>query len=357
MSEKKGNDGPYKKFAQGIFIVKSKNSSFNSDFSGLQKRLPDEEGTIYATDKALKYCIRKYLYDNGEKVFTWRRNDKKTGLPFNINNNYNFLFKEIPKTEVKEGNKKKEVIDKIKMLSSLLSTIDSRLFGFTYAGETNLSVTGSTQISYGINKLKESQFYSNQILSPYQDVTKEKAQQQTLGSETKTLEAHYVYDFIINPNNLISDIEFIEENDRQKLLLSQEDIDKFKEAICKGVNYVNSASKIGCEGELLLFIESDTKEDEKTKKLKGTLLPLMKDLIKIKKPENDEEKIKIDLSGVFEKVAKYLLKEKDSKDNNKYLIEIYYNPDFTQLDGVNNNFNVSEKNIITLKEIPKNNKP
>ena len=49
---------PYNKFAQGIFIVKARNSSFNSDFSGLPRRLPDNTGTIYATDKALKYCVK-----------------------------------------------------------------------------------------------------------------------------------------------------------------------------------------------------------------------------------------------------------------------------------------------------------
>lgn len=343
MSEKNlKQDSPYRKFAQGIFVVKSKNGSFNSDFSGLPRRLPDEEGTIYATDKALKYCIRKYLHDMGETVFTWRRNDEKTGLPLNINQNYNKLFGEVPK---RKGNKK-EVVDKIKMMSNLLSTIDNRLFGFTYAGETNISITGSTQISYGINKLVESQFYNNQILSPYQDVNKGEAQQQTMGNETKTLEAHYVYDFIVNPNNLISDLEFIRgEEERNDLLLSQEDVNNFKKAICKGVNHVNSSSKMGCEGELLLFVESDTEKENE--KFKGILLPLMKDLVKIEQG-NEEEKTKVDLSKVFNKVAKYLEKSKSS-------LELYYNPDFTNVEGVDKeNFNVSEKNIITLDDISEN---
>lgn len=352
MSETETNSEPYKKFAQGVFVVKSKNSSFNSDFSGLPRRLPDE-GTIYATDKALKYCIRKYLHDKGKGVFVWRR-DNKEGGPLTLEENYKEFF-DIPDSKWKNKNNK-NIYWKNKnnkdILKNLLKAIDSRLFGVTFAMKSeekkNVSVTGSCQISYGINQMPESTFYNNEILSPYKN--KETDKQRTIGNETKTLEAHYIYDFIINPNNLISDIEFIKENERQDLLLSQDDVDEFKEAICKGVNHVNSASKIGSEGELLLFIESDTEEDENTKKLKGTLLPLMKDLIKIKTPENDEQKIKIDLSEVFNKLVKYL--PKDGKENPKYSIEIYYNPDFTRLEGVDkNNSKVKEKNIITLKEI------
>ena len=344
MDKEKENQKPYKKFAQGLFIVKSKNSSFNSDFSGLPRRLPDKEGTIYATDKALKYCIRKYLDDDGEKVFVWRRDDEK-GEPLTLEDNYKRFLKDKLKLSVDKDHFKKETNKDV--LKNLLKALDSRLFGVTFAKSSgskeekkNVSVTGSCQISYGINKMQESAFYNNDILSPYKN--KESDKQRTLGNETKTLEVHYVYDFIINPNNLISDIEFIGEKERQDLLLSQNDVKKFKKSICKGVNHVNSASKIGCEGELLLFIESNTKKENG--KLKGILLPLMKDLVKVNKSENNEEKIKVDLSGIFEKVAKYLLPKEHS-------IEIYYNPDFTQLEGIDHSLNVAEKNIITLKNI------
>src|SRR3989338_9852964 len=121
---------PYSTFAQGIFIVKAKNSSFNSDFSGLPRRLPDKNGTIYATDKALKYCIRRYLLDdNKEKIFVWRRYDENN-VPLDINQNYQKVFgEEIPKR--KTGKKDEEVPDKKKIIQKLASVLDVRLFGVT----------------------------------------------------------------------------------------------------------------------------------------------------------------------------------------------------------------------------------
>lgn len=327
---------PYTKFAQGLLIVRAKNSSFNNDFSGLPRRLPDDYGTIYATDKALKYCVRKYLHDKGEKIFVWRRKDPKTGLPFNIDKNYIYFFGEIPKK--KKVNKEEEAVDKNTMLMNILSLIDCRLFGFTYAGETNISVTGPVQLSYGINKMNENQFYTNQILSPYQDVKKEEAQQQTIGSETKTLEAHYVYDFIINPNNLISALEFIPEEKSKNLLLQESDVTLFKEAMCKGVSYVTSSSKIGSDSELFMFVEMNA--NKKDGKIESHILPLMKDYIKI---SNNDRKTIIDLESVFTSLnTRY----------KKYIsyIEIYYDNNETEIRGIDK-FPVKKRHIVTLEEI------
>jgi CRISPR-associated protein Csh2 len=328
---------PYNKFAQGLLIVRAKNSSFNSDFSGLPRRLPDDYGTIYATDKALKYCVRKYLHDKGEKVFVWRRKDPKTGLPFNIDKNYIYFFKEIPKKKIKMNKKEEEIVDKNEMLMNILSLIDSRLFGFTYAGETNISVTGPIQLSYGINKMNENQFYTNQILSPYQDVKKEEAQQQTLGSETKTLEAHYVYDFVINPNNLISTLEFIPE-EKSKLLLQESDITLFKEAMCRGVSSVTSSSKIGSDSELFMFVEMNA--NKKDGKVESHILPLMKDHVKI---NNNDGKTTIDLESVFTSL---------NTSYKKYIssIELYYDNNETKISGIDK-FPVKKRHIVTLEEI------
>ena len=322
---------PYDTFAQGIFVVKAKNSSFNSDFSGLPRRLPDKNGTIYATDKALKYCIRKYLLDaNKGQVFVWRRYDEND-MPLDINQNYKIIFKkEIPKRKQKKGSKEEEVPDNKQIIKDLASAIDVRLFGVTYAGETNVSITGSVQLSYGINKFFENIYYNNDILSPYRDLKKEEAEQQTLGNETKTLESHYVYDFMVNPNNLIDDLEFLPENEKKELLLSQRDISNFKEAICKGVSYVNSASKIGCESEFFMYIEMKASKDSETGKIQSHILPLMKDFIKI---EKDGNKTKIDLTELFG-----ILKTK----YHEYItsIEVYYDNSSTDVVGVINIGNV-----------------
>jgi len=313
----------YKKFAQGLLIVKSQNSSFNSDFSGLPRRLPDSNGTIYATDKALKYCVRNYLHCKQEKVFVWRR-FKKDFTPCNIDENYEQCF----------GTKPDE--EKQKIISTLLSATDVRLFGTTYAGATNVSLTGPIQISYGVNKFEENIFFNNQILSPYANKSKPDPQQQTLGDETKTLEAHYVYDFVVNPNNLINSLESFKE--RKNLLLQESDIELFKEAMCHGIGSVTSTSKIGSDSELFMLVEM--KSDEKEEKINSQLIPLMKDLVKIKK--NDKKTI-IDMTDIF----------KSFKNRyEKYIsnVEVYYDDNMTELKGIEG-FPVKKRHIVTLEDI------
>lgn len=315
----------YDKFAQGLLIVKAKNSSFNSDFSGLPRRLPDNHGTIYATDKALKYCIRKYLLEHNAKVFVWRRYNEKR-KPLDIDENYENVF---GKTDT----------DKKTIVTNLVNATDVRLFGVTYAGKNaNVSITGSTQISYGVNKFDENLFFNNSILSPYQNLNDENAKQQTLGNETKTLEAHYVYDFIINPNNLISSLDFLEEKDKEKLLLQESDIAIFKESMCKGVSNVTSASKIGSDSELFLFIEM--KSDKKNGVIESHILPLMKDQIKV---NNKDGKTVIELQDVFKSLT---------NSYKKYIsnIELYYDNNTTNVIGIEG-LPVKKKHIVTLEDI------
>ncbi|MGH2611440.1 MAG: type I CRISPR-associated protein Cas7 [Rhabdochlamydiaceae bacterium] len=322
-------DKLYKKFAQGLLIVRTKNGSFNSDFSGLPRRLPDNFGTIYATDKALKYCVRKYLVNKNEKIFVWRRYDEN-GNPLNIDENYKLVF----------GNEPSK--DKKSVIINLATATDVRLFGVTYAGDTNVSLTGTTQISYGVNKLDENLFFNNAILSPYADVTaKEKGKapkQQTLGNETKTLEAHYVYDFVINPNNLINSLEFISNKEREKILLQESDIKLFKEAMCKGVSAVTSSSKIGSDSELFMFVEM--KADEKDGKIESHILPLMKDLVKV---SNKNGKTTIDLGDIFASLA---------TSYKRYIagIELYYDNNATDIIGVDG-LPINKKHIVTLEDI------
>jgi len=337
----------YKRFAQGIFIVKAKNTSFNSDFSGLPRRLPDNTGTIYATDKALKYCVRKYLEDHNGMVFVWRRNSDE-GEPITLEENYKMFIDMLKQKDLLDKDYKIDKDEKkTSILKNLLNGIDVRLFGATFAkkskteGESkNVSLTGTVQISYGINKLDENLYYNNGILSPYLDKKeKGKNQQRTLGNETKTLEAHYVYDFVINPNNLIDDLSFLEKSEREKLLLNEGDIKLFKEAMCKGVSYVTSASKIGSESELFMFIEMNS-EESKEDKVKSHILPLMKDLVKV---ESKDGRTVINLGEVFKSLN-------DNYKNYISSVELYYDDNVTDVVGVDG-ITVSKKHIVTLEPI------
>jgi len=332
MNKDKKNDKKYEKYASGLIVVKSRNSNFNADFTGTPRRLPDKNGTIYATDKSLKYCIRKYLKDVIEEpVFVWRRK-KDNDQPMDIIENYYVLF-----------NKKVEDSAKTEILKNLLSCLDVRLFGVTFAPgrsreeeSKNTSITGPIQISYGIDMYKENIHYTNQISSPYRDTTKKDAQQTTIGDESKGLESHYVFDYIVNYKHLEDSTSHLK-NTHTSLTIA--DIENFKKAARLGVNNVNSTSKIGSENELFLYIEYS----------EPLCLQNLKDFVKISKDEGGEKRI-INL----EALEKYLL----SKDNdygilkgNDVTIEMYYDPAKTIIQGPKPSGNIYRKHIITGEKI------
>lgn len=301
----------------GIIIIRSKNSNFNADFSGFPRRLPDTNGTIYSTDKALKYAIRRYWVDKGQKVFVWKEFDDDL-KPKSI--------KEKLGTNDKK-NKREEI------LKQLLDYLDVRCFGVTYAGDENISICGPVQITYGINRFKDNIVYTNQILSPFNPQQKE---QSTIGSEVKTLESHYVFDFVINPKNLYDHYQEIikkEKNNHIKELfkLTSNDINLLKEAFCKSVTNLNSTSKIGSENELTLFI---TLVNESSLQL-----PTLKDLVNIIK---DNDIYLIDLTKIFNYLEKYL-----NKDIEK--IEIFYDEKLVNVKGIyqsgDNNNKIIQKNL------------
>jgi len=336
---KKNNSKEYTKFGSGIFVVKSVNSNFNADFTGTPRRLPDEEGTIYATDKSLKYCIRKYLKDKGKSVFVWRRKTSD-GNPLTLIQNYAYFHmnKEKKIKTIKEYLKNKS---KVEVLKNLLTHIDVRLFGVTFAPQgvenLNISLAGPVQISYGINKFPENISYTNQILSPYATEEKEKEltkPQTTIGEESRCLESHYVFDFVVNPNNLREAVEHLEEKDSKDIMvLSEADIDDFKEAICRGVTQLNSTTKIGCEGEFFLYIESST----------PLVLQNLKEFVKIKKTSIDLT----DLVSYLKSIGK------TSVGFAPFNIEIYYDPKKISIDGIDGDFEdkLSKFNINTLSKI------
>ncbi len=303
--QRKKQNKEFKNRCYGIIIVKSEHSNFNADFSGFPRRLPN--GTIYATDKALKYAIRRYWIDTGQNVFVWKEYDEN-GSPYDLESRYKNVKRKVNKNE---GN----------VLKILLGCIDVRCFGITFAlKNNNYSICGPVQISYGINRFNENVVYANQILSPYK--TEKEKEQSTIGSEIKAMESHYVFDFVINPKNLYDHYNENVVNDLPKL--TKVDIDLLKEAMCKSVTNLNSTSKIGSENELLLFIT--LKENSLLQ------LPTMKDVVNITK---EEEKYKIDLSKVF----KYL--DESSKFSSEIeSIEIYYNQLFVEIIGDLKNKNI-----------------
>ena len=287
----------------GCVVINSVNSNYNADFSHQPRTLPD--GSVYATDKALKYTVRNYIDKNypEDKVFYFKSLNGDM-QPRDLDQNYARFFGDYPKADKKEAVKARKVI-----LGNLLSCLDVRLFGGTFASKTaNLSIHGVVQPTHGVNRYVEGIIYSEQIASPFRNSNDNStdSMQTTLGTQFKLQEGHYVHHFSVNPGNLDELTEFVD-NGR----LTGEDIAKLKEALRCGVTYNDSSSKAGTENEALLWVE--LKEESKL------VLPSFVDLIEV----NAEREID------FAKVSTLLSKEKIKNEISK--IELFYNKGFTKV--------------------------
>lgn len=372
----------------GAVLVKATVANYNADFTGSPRTLPN--GVVYATDKALKYAIRNYLKQDDKNIIFYTTRYKKENMqPLDIDETYIELFGEYPslneikkKTKEKEdkysirikeevdkfigenGNYevinqinnnyllKKEVDNKINfviigqkpddikrmpILQNLFKALDIKLFGATFASkEGNMSIHGNVQITHGINIYHENNIFTEDITSPFRNSNdkSDDSQQTTIGNQTVLEEGHYLHNFTINPKNSEELIRLIDNQG----YLTTEDINSLKEAINKGVSYLDSASKIGVENEFSIFITLN--ENEKIQ------LPSFTTLIKVKDQE-ESFKRKLDLSEV-----KNLLEDvKDKIDS----VEIYI--DFTKLDFDDNIFDIPKvcvRSIISDKELEKN---
>lgn len=289
----------FKKRVYGCAIVKAINSNYNADFSGQPRTLPD--GIVYATDKAFKYSIKKYLkdaYENVEVFYMKTLNDNLN--PRSLDERYEYLFRALPKDDTK----KKDVA------KNLLSCLDVKLFGATFtSGNNSVSVHGPVQINHGVNIWKDNNIYTEQITSPFRNEKKGKDRDTeksmtTIGRQSRLEEGHYLHHFSINPGNLDDISEIVGEGAK----LSSADIDKLKVGMRCGVTWYDSASKAGCENEMLVWVE--LKEGSKL------VLPSFATLINLE-DEKDKGKCVYD----FEALTNKLEDIKSSVES----VEVYYN--------------------------------
>ncbi len=269
----------------GAAIVKAINSNYNADFSGQPRTLPN--GTVYATDKAFKYTIKNYLKDvySSEKIFYFKRlNDDFN--PLTLEDAYFKMFNV-------EDAKDKKVVAK-----NILSCIDIRLFGATFAlsgkkGKVALSIHGPVQINHGVNVWSENNIFSEQITAPFSTSGEKDKEMTTIGRQSKLEEGHYLHHFSVNPKNL-EEIVALAGEDADNL--SEEDINKLKEAMRRGATYYDSASKAGTENEFMIWVQ--LKEDSKL------VLPNFNSLIKMEE-EKQDGKVILDLSELSEELQKH----------------------------------------------------
>lgn len=263
----------------GCAIVRVIDSNYNADFSGQPRSLND--GTIYATDKAFKYAVKNYFKQNtNETVFAIKslKNDLR---PRSLSERFIKLFDKIPtKKEIKKGkeNEKDEVVEVIsreEIASKLLSCIDLKLFGATYAGEENISIHGPVQINHARNIWKENKTYTEQIMSPYRNSGEEHIDDDatTLGRQSNLEEGHFLHHFSINPANLA------EYRDLGGKLVADNEIKLLKQAMRQGVTLYSSSRKAGCDNEILFWVE--------LKERKTLVFPSFLGLIEAKKEKVD----------------------------------------------------------------------
>lgn len=197
-------------------------------------------------------------------------------------------------------------INRQETLKDLLSCLDIRLFGATYAGKTNISIHGTTQITHGINRYARGDKYSEQIMSPFRNPGDKNidSTMTTLGSQSKLSEGHYVHHFSVNPKNIEDNANRVNSEG-----LTDTDIQKLKEGLRRGVTYYDSSAKAGTDNELLLWVQ--LKGDSKA------VLPSFVELITVN--ENKE----IDLIQIQQLIAKEHIQSEIE------IVELYYNTGIT----------------------------
>jgi CRISPR-associated protein Csh2 len=297
----------FKSRAFGCVIVKSINSNYNADFSHQPRTLPD--GTVYATDKVLKYSVRNYLKTIlGERLMYFKSLDTEM-KPRDLGETYEKNFGAFPKNDGKD----KDAKNRAEVLKNLLTCIDVRLFGGTFAEKgANISIHGTTQITHGVNRFPENAIYSEQIASPFRNANakSEDAMQTTLGTQFKLREGHYVHHFSVNPQNIA---DFVERTGGDGI--TDADIDKLKNGLARGCTFYDSSAKSGTENELLLWVE--------LKEGSMLVLPSFVELIDIK----EDTKRTIDLSKITEILKRPHVKAALAK------VEIWFDSAATTVSG------------------------
>jgi len=294
----------------GVLGIASIMANWNADFTGYPKTTSD--GSVFGSDKALKYPMKKMWDNNGDKVLyikSMKFSESKKGeiqlVPRALKERYEQIF---GIENLKDCKDSKEVI------TNLFTAVDVKNFGATFAEEgNNISITGAVQIGQGFNRYEDTAPEEQQILSPFRDGSKdnakpdsEEAKNSTLGTKIVSNEAHYFYPFTINP---LAYKEFVELGVTDGY--TEEDYEKFKKTSLVSATSFATNSKVGCENEFALFVETD----------KELYLPNLSEYISFTKGEG-KNTIKMECSDLINSVSEKVK-----------AVEIYYNPYTTELES------------------------
>ena len=301
----------------GVIGISSIMANWNADFSGYPKTTSD--GTVFGSDKALKYPMKKMWDNEGKKVLYIKsmKFNETALVPRSLGERYEYIFGE------------KVEKDPQRTLKNLFSAVDVKNFGATFAeAKNNISITGAVQFGQGFNKYEDSTAEEQQILSPFRNGSKddkkdEEAKNSTLGTKITSNEAHYFYPFVINP---LAYKEFKELGVTEGY--TEEDYQNFKRTALVSATAFATNAKEGCENEFALFVETEP----------DLYLPNLTEYISFDKGEK-KNKINLEQCAEFLQVLDSRIKR----------VEIYYNPYTTELEGEIKG--AKKFNIITQKEV------
>lgn len=302
----------------GVIGISSVMANWNADFSGFPKTASG--GETFGSDKALKYPMKKMWENEGKKVLyikSMRLSKDGTALiPRTLKERYEMLF------QVEDLAACKDVKQ---LLSNLMSAVDVKNFGATFAeANNNISITGAVQFGQGFNKYEGTNPEEQQILSPFRDAkdAKEEAGNSTLGTKIVSNEAHYFYPFVINP---MAYKEFEELGVTEGY--TEDDYQNFRRTALVSATSFATNSKEGCENEFALFVETDP----------DTYLPNLSEYIVFEKAQK-KNVIRMECGDFLKEFGESVRK-----------IDVYYNPYTTELEGVSEQMTVYD--IRTQKEV------
>ena len=303
----------------GVLGISSIMANWNADFSGYPKTTSD--GETFGSDKALKYPMKKMWDNEGKKVLyikSMRLSDKnKKGevllIPNTLKERYEALFGAM-----------KDCSNMGEVLANLMKAVDVKNFGATFAESgNNIAITGAVQIGQGFNKYSGTNPEEQQILSPFRvENDKSDKKNSTLGTKIVSNEAHYFYPFVINP---LAYKELVELGVTEGY--TEEDYHNFRRTALVSATSFATNSKIGCENEFALFVE--TRLD--------AYLPNLSEYIGFDKADG-KNMIELQCSDLLGKLSESIQK-----------IDIYYNPHTTVLKGIPEHSTVYD--IRTQKEV------
>ena len=294
----------------GVLGISAIMANWNEDFSGYPKTITS--GEIFGSDKALKYPMKK-MWDNESKKVIYIKSLNEKLIPRTLKERYIKVFEDEDLKDVK------------KVLTNLMNAVDIKNFGATFAeAGCNIAITGAVQIGQGFNKYDNSTAQEQAILSPFVDSTDENAKNSTIGTKITSNEAHYFYSFVINP---LAYKELVDLGVTEGY--TEDDYQNFKRTALVSATAFATNSKVGCENEFAVFVETES----------DAYLPNLSEYVTF---EKGEDKNIIDLEALTN-----ILNDMSQQIKS---VEIYYNPYTTEL--VNSNRKVAKHfNIITSKEV------